>query len=100
VKRSPSPRAQDTVLTTSEVAAWLKVSERTVERHFASFLPGRYLVSHVLARIEEMHRHKSTSAEVSSQKKHPDCVAVMCGKNADCGHPGPCYADIRQKPAA
>jgi hypothetical protein len=59
VKRpAPSPRAPDTVLTTTEVAAWLKVSERTVERHFASFLPGRYLVAHILQRIEEMRQRR------------------------------------------
>ena len=58
MKRVPTPHAPDEVLTTSEVAAWLKVSERTVERHFASFLPGRYLVSHVLARIEEMRQRR------------------------------------------
>jgi len=53
------PIAATDVLTTTEVAAWLKVSERTVERHFASFLPGRYLVSHVLARIEEMRQKRA-----------------------------------------
>jgi transcriptional regulator GlxA family with amidase domain len=57
--RRPETVPQSTdVLTTSEVAAWLKVSERTVERHFASFLPGRYLVSHVLAWIEELREER------------------------------------------
>jgi len=47
--RRPKPPAQNEVLTTSEVARWLRVSERTVERHYTTFLPGRYLVAHVLA---------------------------------------------------
>jgi hypothetical protein len=46
--RRPKPPAPNEVLTTSEVARWLRVSERTVERHYTAFLPGRYLVAHIL----------------------------------------------------
>lgn len=48
MKRRPIAPAPTEVLTTSEVARWLQVSERTVERHYPSFLPGRYLVAHIL----------------------------------------------------
>lgn len=49
MKRRPRAPEPHDVLTTSELARWLQVSERTVERHYPSFLPGRYLVAHVLA---------------------------------------------------
>jgi hypothetical protein len=55
---APEPNA---VLTTSEVARWLRKSERTVERLFVSFLPGRYLAAHVLARIEELRRERAVA---------------------------------------
>jgi hypothetical protein len=48
MKRRPRTPEPNEVLTTSEVARWLQVSERTVERHYPAFLPGRYLVAHVL----------------------------------------------------
>jgi hypothetical protein len=44
-RKTPQPTD---VFTTSEVARWLRCSERTVERKYPSFLPGRYLVQHVL----------------------------------------------------
>lgn len=49
MKRRPKAPEPHEVLTTSEVAAWLQVSPRTVERHYTAFLPGRYLVAHILA---------------------------------------------------
>lgn len=49
MKRLPKAPEPNTVMTTSELARWLQCSERTVERHYPSFLPGRYLVAHVLA---------------------------------------------------
>jgi len=49
MKRRPKAPEPNEVLTTSEVARWLQCSERTVERHYPAFLPGRYLVAHVLA---------------------------------------------------
>ena len=48
MKRRPKAPEPNDVLTTSEVARWLKVSEHTVYRHYPAFLPGRYLVAHVL----------------------------------------------------
>jgi hypothetical protein len=61
-RRAPQAYAPNTVLTTSEVSAWLHKSERTVERLFAPFLPGRYLVAHVLARIEELRAERARVA--------------------------------------
>jgi hypothetical protein len=58
-KQGGAPQSTQ-VLTTSEVSRWLKVSERTVERHFASFLPGRYLAAHVLERIETLREKRAT----------------------------------------
>jgi hypothetical protein len=61
MKRRPlSPQPLD-VMTTSEVAAWLQKSPRTIERLFVSFLPGRYLAAHVLARIEELRREREAA---------------------------------------
>lgn len=60
--RRPKAPEPHEVLYTSEVARWLKVDPRTVERHFTAFLPGRYLVSHILARIEEMAAQRAKKA--------------------------------------
>lgn len=46
--KRPKPPAPNEVLTTAEVARWLRVSEHTVYRHYHAFLPGRYLVAHIL----------------------------------------------------
>lgn len=54
--RAPAPHE---VLTTSEVARWLQVSPRTVERHYPSFAPGRYLAAHILARLDAMARERA-----------------------------------------
>lgn len=63
--RRPKPPEPNTVLTTSEVARWLRVSERTVERHYTAFLPGRYLVAHILARLEQMAAQRAAKQAVS-----------------------------------
>lgn len=55
-RKAPEP---NTVLTTSEAARWLRCSPRTVERHFDAFLPGRYLVAHILARLESMAKERA-----------------------------------------
>jgi hypothetical protein len=47
---APAPTA---ILTTSEVARWLRKSARTVERNFVSAMPGRYVAAHILERLAE-----------------------------------------------
>jgi hypothetical protein len=45
------------VLTTSDLARWLQVSPRTVERRgFHAVSPGRYLFQHILDQLEEDRR--------------------------------------------
>ena len=44
------------VLTTREVAEWLRVSTRTVERRYPSFIRGRYLVAHVLEAMAKQRK--------------------------------------------
>jgi len=51
--KAPEPNA---VLTTEEVAAWLRVSTRTVERRYPAFLGGRYLVAHVLEAMAKQRK--------------------------------------------
>lgn len=60
-RRPKTPQIND-VMTTSEVARWLRVSERTVERHYVAFLPGRYLVAHVLETLAEQARARKPKA--------------------------------------
>ena len=52
------PVAPTDALTTTEMATWLKMSTRSIERHFQSFAPGRYLAAHALPRIDEMLRSR------------------------------------------
>lgn len=57
--RSAAPEP-NTVLTTSELATWFKVSERTVERWgIPSVAPGRYLFAHVLDWCEVRRRERA-----------------------------------------
>lgn len=60
-RRPRTPQLND-VMTTTEVSKWLKVSERTVERHYTAFLPGRYLVAHVLETLTEQARARKAKA--------------------------------------
>lgn len=62
-RRQIAPQPHE-VLFTSEVARWLQISPRSVERHFTPFLPGRYLVAQILARIEQMARDRAKKAAV------------------------------------
>lgn len=57
VTRTPEPHE---IVTTEGLAAWLHVSQRTVERMgFPSVAPGRYLFAHVLDRCEELRRERA-----------------------------------------
>lgn len=56
MKRRPKAPDPNEVLTTSEAARWLKVSARTIERHYVAFLPGRYLVAHILETMAKQVR--------------------------------------------
>jgi hypothetical protein len=55
VKRPKAPELH-AVLTTEEVAAWLRVSTRTVERRYPAFIRGRYLVAHVLEALTQQRK--------------------------------------------
>ena len=59
MRRLARPVAPTDVLTTTEMAAWLRMSTRSIERHFQSFAPGRYLAAHSLVRIDELKRTKT-----------------------------------------
>jgi len=56
VVRRPKAPEPNAVLTTEEVAAWLRVSTRTVERCYPAFLGGRYLVAHVLEAMAKQRK--------------------------------------------
>ena len=60
-----TPRIPDPleVLTTEELAAWLKKSPRTVERmRLPTVAPGRYLFRHVLEQLDRQKRRKGKAA--------------------------------------
>ena len=53
------------VLTTTELAKWLRLHVRTVERMgFPSIAPGRYLFAHVLQRCEQLRLERGPRTPV------------------------------------